>query len=84
VVKRELTAKHVKPGRLVLPPGGGELRVYPSGQPYVIKFNLHTNSARSARLQTGTYLAVARELKKQHLTPKHYIDVRVPGRAYYR
>lgn len=68
---------------LVLPADAvQELAVQVSGQSYVIKFNMHDTT--TARQQVGTYLATASNLTGQHIVPTKYIDVRVPGRAYYQ
>jgi cell division septal protein FtsQ len=80
-VQYELGAKHVHISSMVLPAAARELDAYIEGQPYFVKFNLANDDARQ---QAGTYLATAAELHRQHTTPKHYIDVRVDGRAYYK
>jgi hypothetical protein len=76
----ELQAAHVQYSQLILPPASQELDVYLSGQPYYVKFNLHQTNARE---QVGVFLAVQADLKGKGVTPAHYIDVRVSGRAYY-
>lgn len=81
IVLHQLTAKQVPYGALVLPSSAGELDVYISGQPYFVKFNLQSDTARE---QAGTFLAVRQNLAGQHLTPTKYIDVRIEGRAYYQ
>jgi hypothetical protein len=63
-----------------LPAGSSELDAIITGEPYFVKFNLENNDARQ---QAGTYLAVKQQLLSQNVTPAHYIDVRVDGRAYY-
>lgn len=80
-VVAQLSARQVKAATLVLPAGGGELDVRPSGLPYIIKFNLQTGDARQ---QAGTYLAVRAKLSHEGITPSQYIDVRLDGRAYYK
>jgi cell division septal protein FtsQ len=80
-VLTELGAKHVRVSSMVLPVESQELDVYIDGQPYFVKFNLANDDAR---LQAGTYLATAAQLKRQQMTPKKYVDVRVDGRAYYK
>ena len=77
----ELAAKDFNVSSMTLPPTSSELDVHLSGQPYFIKFNLENNDPRE---QTGTFLAVINELKKQNMMPSQYIDVRVDGRAYYQ
>lgn len=77
----ELNAKHIQVSSMVLPASTRELDVYIDRQPYFVKFNLANDDARQ---QAGTYLATVAELRRQHTLPKHYIDVRVDGRAYYK
>lgn len=77
----ELNAKHVQVSSMVLPAESRELDAYIDGQSYFVKFNLANNDARQ---QAGTYLATTAELQREHVTPAHYIDVRVDGRAYYK
>lgn len=77
----ELAARHVGIASITLPPGGTELDVHPAGVPYFVKFNLENGSARQ---QAGTFLATQATLKGEGVTPGVYIDVRLPGRAYYR
>lgn len=72
---------------MILPAGSSELDVYPAGKPYFIKYNVHTATAdaeKAATLQAGTYEAVRRHLEAKNQTPDQYVDVRLPGRAYYK
>jgi hypothetical protein len=80
-VMSQLNAAHVSIGGISLPTNANELDVQVAGQPYQVKFNLHSNKARE---QAGTYLAAIASLQKQGITPSKYIDVRVDGRAYYQ
>lgn len=80
-VVAQLEAKHYNPAGLTLPAAASELDVQLSGQPYLIKFNLQSNTARQ---QAGTFLATIAQLQQQGITPAHYVDVRVDGRAYYQ
>jgi len=78
-----LAARQVAIDSLTLPAGAAqELDVRVAGKPYVIKFDMH--DTQRARQQAGTYLATANNLSAQNVTPGQYIDVRVPGRAYYQ
>ena len=79
-VVAELTAKGQTISKATLLTGAAELDIQLAGQPYIVKFNLHSPTARQ---QTGTFLAVQSSLNEKHITPA-YIDVRVPGRAYYK
>jgi hypothetical protein len=76
-----LQAKHVAITDMTLPTAANELDVAIGGKPYFVKFNLH---AASAALQVGSFLAVQQRLTGENVTPAHYIDVRVDGRAYYQ
>ena len=77
----QLTAKNITVTGLRLPVASRELDVNIAGQPYFVKFNLQNGDAL---LQSGTFLATQTHLVSQSITPAQYIDVRVPGRAYYQ
>jgi hypothetical protein len=55
-----------------------ELDVRLSGQQYLVRMNLEAD----ARVQSGVLLAMIRQLGDD--MPREYIDVRTPGRAYYK
>jgi len=78
-VEYQLTAAHQTVTSYQLPPDSPyELQARLNGLPYYIRFNLQAD----ALTQSGAVVAV-----QQHLggvTPATYIDVRVPGRAYYK
>jgi hypothetical protein len=80
-VTYQLQSAHVAYDKLVLPEASQELDVYLSGKSYLVKFNAHDDSARE---QAGAFLAVQARLDKQGSLPASYIDVRLPGRAYYK
>jgi hypothetical protein len=80
-VKLQLAAKQFTAAEMNLPAAASQLDVKIAGQPYYIKFNLQTDTARQ---QAGTFLATITQLQKQNVTPSQYVDVRVPGRAYYQ
>lgn len=77
----QLAARHVTISSMVLPAGSSELDAHLAGQTYLIKFNLHDDTPRQ---QAGTFLATIAQLQRKHTLPSKYIDVRVPGRAYYQ
>lgn len=81
VVVAQLAAKQLAVADMSLPPAASELDVRLSGQPYFIKFNLEDDQPRE---QVGTFLATIAQLKRQNIAPAQYVDVRVPGRAYYK
>jgi len=55
-----------------------ELDVRLAGRPYVIRFNLQAD----ARTQSGAAIATLQQLGTT--SPSQYVDVRVPGRVYYK
>jgi hypothetical protein len=77
----ELKAKQISIESMSLPGASSELDVKIAGQPYLVKFNLQSDTARQ---QAGTYLAMIAYLQKQNTVPAKYVDVRVDGRAYYQ
>ncbi len=80
-VVAQLAAKQFSIAGLVLPPGASELDVHLNGKSYFIKFNLESNDPTG---EAGTFLATISQLQHQNITPASYVDVRVPGRAYYK
>jgi hypothetical protein len=80
-VVAQLAARKVTVSSLVLPASSNELDARIAGQTHFVKFNLHDNDARQ---QAGAYLATIAQLKRKNTPPSQYIDVRVPGRAYYQ
>jgi hypothetical protein len=77
----ELAARQIHISGFTMPVGSSELDASITGQSYFVKFNLQSNDARQ---QAGTFLALRGLLQSQNVTPAHYIDVRVDGRAYYQ
>lgn len=80
-VLSQLKARDINVASASLPAGTSQFDVRLEGQPYLIKFNLASDSSEQ---QIGTLIAVYDRLKQQGVTPGQYIDVRVNGRAYYR
>jgi cell division septal protein FtsQ len=76
----ELAQRKLAISSFNLPAGSSELDAVIAGEPYYVKFNLENSDARQ---QAGTFLAVRQQLVGENITPAHYIDVRVDGRAYY-
>lgn len=60
--------------------GGNELDAHVAGAPYIVKYNLRGD----AREQAGVFFATKQLLDSQHKIPGQYVDVRVPGRVYYK
>lgn len=77
----QLAAKQVAVSSLTLPVASREIDAGITGQPYIVKFNLQDGKALQ---QAGTFLALKSHLATENITPSQYIDVRVPGRAYYK
>lgn len=77
----QLAAKQLAVSSMTLPAAASELDVQPAGQPYFIKFNLQSDNPRG---EAGTFLATIAQLHRQSIVPAKYVDVRVPGRAYYQ
>ncbi len=84
-VLAQLDAAGVSVKRMVMPSRTEELDVYITGDSYFGKFNLH--DGQTVRQQVGTFLATRQQLsrgKQGSRVPSQYIDVRIPGRAYYK
>lgn len=79
-VHEQLARKKYRIRTMVLPAITNELHVRIEGRPYYVKFDLKGDS----RVQAGTYIAVRSRLSKDGVTPREYVDVRVPGKAYYK
>jgi hypothetical protein len=80
-VAGQLHAAGVTVGSYTLPGGGAsELDAQITGQPYIVRFNLHGN----ARIEVGDYLATAKYLSQNNKKASQYIDVMVDGRSYYK
>ncbi len=65
---------------LTLPPLALELDLRTSDQPYYVKFFL----GGDADLQIGQMVAVRQKLAQTNQTPGQYLDVRVPGKIFYK
>lgn len=81
VVTKQLAAQAYTVTGFRLPAASSQLDVLLANEPFFAKFNLQSNTARE---QAGTFLATVKKLKADNTPPKQYIDVRVPGRAYYQ
>ncbi len=80
-VVRQLAAKQFTVSSLVLPANSSELDARLAGKSYFVKFNLQDDDPRQ---QAGTFLATIANLQRKNTLPGKYVDVRVPGRAYYQ
>lgn len=79
-VIEQLKAKNVAIESVTLPASANQLDIKPQGVPYFVKFNMTTDAREGA----GSYLAVKQKLEQAKIMPAQYVDVRVPGRAYYQ
>jgi len=78
-VAYQFSAAHLTISTFVLPAGSPyELDVRLEGRPYVIRYNLEAD----ALTQSGAAIATVDQLGST--TPANYVDVRVPGRVYYK
>jgi hypothetical protein len=75
----QLKAKQINAETITLPATAHEVDIKPAGQAYTVKFNVDTDAREAA----GAYLATKQKLEQTNVKPAQYIDVRVPGRAYY-
>jgi len=76
----QLDSKRLKVGSMLLPVTANELHVRLQGKPYFVKFNVRGQG----RTQVGTFIATKEKLEAGKITPREYIDVRVPGKAFYK
>lgn len=79
-VYKQLLAAKLTVSSMTLPPIPNELHIRLKGDKYYIKFNI----SGDARLQSGALLAVKKELRVKHITPRAYIDVRVKDKVFYK
>lgn len=73
-------AKNIQIQSITLAAVPYELDVQARGEPYYVKYNLLDNS----EYEIGTYFSTLKELSSLKQSPTQYIDVRIPGRAYYK
>ena len=78
-VRHQLSAQNMPVSQFVLPKGKAfEIDATIEGKTYMLKFN----AVEDAVQQSGAAVAVIQQLGQT--VPKEYIDLRVPGRAYYK
>ena len=65
---------------LTLPALAQELDLRTADQPYYVKFYL----GGDADIQAGQFAAARQKLSQAHQTPGQYLDVRVPGKIFYK
>ena len=79
-IDQEFNAQHVTVSEMDIVPNTREVDVRISGVGYFVKFNFEGD----VKEQVGTYMAMRQYLQNTKVTPSQYIDVRVPGRAFYK
>lgn len=79
-VAAQLASKHYTVQSMVLPVVANEMHVRLKDAAYYIKFDLRGQS----RVQAGTFIATEKKLAGDNIMPREYIDVRVPGKVYYK
>jgi cell division septal protein FtsQ len=67
-------------GQLVLPPLAQELDLKTSDKPYFVKFYL----GGDVQQQAGQFLASRHQFDSTNTQPTQYLDVRVPGKVFYK
>lgn len=65
---------------LTLPPLAAELDLRTTDRPYLVKFFLSGDALQ----QTGQYLAARHNFDQKGPQPEQYLDVRVPGKIFYK
>lgn len=81
MVDYQLRSAHMSSSTFVLPPDSPyELDVRLEGQAYLVRFNLEED----ALVQSGATIATLQRLRAGGNLPQTYLDVRVPGRVYYK
>jgi cell division septal protein FtsQ len=76
----QLRAAHVPVANLTLPPLAQELDLRTADQSYYVKFYL----GGDAQVQTGQLLASRHNFAQNDQQPAEYLDVRVPGKIFYK
>jgi cell division septal protein FtsQ len=76
----QLQAAHVPVSNLTLPPLAQELDLRTTDQLYYVKFYL----GGDAQIQAGQLLASRHNFAQANQQPAEYLDVRVPGKIFYK
>ncbi len=80
-VAMQLADKGHKIRSMSLPPVANEMHLrLESGPSYYVKFDL----AGESRVQAGALIATKEKLEQDGVAPQEYLDVRVPGKVYYK
>ncbi|MBP7806974.1 hypothetical protein KA047_00570 [Candidatus Saccharibacteria bacterium] len=76
----QLSASKLNINKVVLPAQPQQLDVYIDGLSFYGKFLFSTDS----RVAAGSFIAAKKQLDRTKQTPRQYIDVRIPGRVFYK
>jgi hypothetical protein len=76
----QLKHANVPISQIILPPLAQELNLKTSDRPYYIKFYLGGDVLQ----QTGQFLATRKQFSQSNIQPAEYLDVRVPGKVFYK
>ena len=79
-VYSQFAEKQIQIQSASLPISASELRIRLDNENYYIKFDLRGDG----KLQAGTFIAMKDYLDEKNVAPKEYVDVRVPGKAFYK
>lgn len=79
-VAAESHQSQIQIASMVLPAVPEELDLRTNDQPYFVKFYLGGDPLA----QTGQFLAARRHFADTHQAPAQYLDVRVPGKIFYK
>jgi hypothetical protein len=77
---KQLERANVKVSGLILPPKAQELDLRTIDKSYYVKFYLGGDVLQ----QTGQFLAARQQFDKDGTQPSEYLDVRVPGKIYFK
>ncbi len=79
-LRHQLEASKLNVSKVVLPAQPQQLDVYIDGLSFYGKFLFSTDS----RVAAGSFVATKKQLDKTAQKPRQYIDVRIPGRVFYK
>lgn len=65
---------------IVLPPVAQEMQLHTTDKPYYVKFYF----GNDVNQQIGQWLAARHEFDTKGIAPAEYLDVRVPGKVFYK
>ncbi len=77
---QQFRAKAIPVSAYDLTSGGNELDAHLANASYIVKYNLRGD----VREQAGAFFATKQLLDSQRKAPAQYVDVRVPGKVFYK